>query len=47
MYQCVYKVKPRFISADSKPESRGGDAIVYNVVGERVGTTLEMKQNEA
>ena len=29
------------------PESGGGDAIVYDVVGERVGTTLEMKQNEA
>ena len=45
VYQCVYK--PRFISADCKPESGGGDAIVYDVVDERVGTTLEMKQNEA
>ena len=47
VYQCVYKVKPRFISADRKPESGGGDAIVYDVVDERVGKTLEMKQNEA
>ena len=39
--------KPRFISADHKPESGGGDAIVYDVADERVGTTLEMKQNEA
>ena len=45
VYQCVYK--PRFISAGHKPESGGGDAIVYDVVDERVGTTLEMKQNEA
>ena len=44
VYQCVYKVKPRFISADRKPESGGGDAIVYDVVDERVGTTLKMKQ---
>ena len=25
----------------------GGDAIVYDVIDERVGTELEMKQNEA
>ena len=47
VYQCVYKVKPRFISADCKPESGSGDAVVYDAVDERVGTTLEMKQNEA
>ena len=47
VYECVYKVKPRFINTDGKPESRGGDATVYDVVDERVGTTLEMKQNEA
>ncbi len=45
IYQCVYK--PRFISADRKPESGGGDATVYDVVDEKVGTTLEMEQNEA
>ena len=39
--------KPKFISADRKPESGDGDATVYDVVDERVGTTLEMKQNEA
>ena len=26
---------------------RGGDAIVYDVVKEREGTVLEMRQNEA
>ena len=45
VHQCVYK--PRFISADRKPESGDGDGTVYDVVDERVGTTLEMKQNEA
>ena len=30
VYQCAYK--PRFISAGHKPESGGGDAIMYDVV---------------
>ena len=31
----------------NQTEAGGGEAIVYEVVDERVGTTLEMKQNEA
>ena len=30
-----------------KPESGSADATVYDVVDERVRTTLEMKENEA
>ena len=49
-YQCVYK--PRLISratgSTSRVEpARGDEAIVYDVVDERMGTTLEMKENEA
>ena len=58
IYQCFYKPKLRSISAITVTVTGGdhsqregvtgsGDAIVYEVVDERVGTTLEMKQNEA
>ena len=41
VYQCV--CKPRYIHAGRKLEP----AAVYDVVNERVGTALEMKENEA
>ena len=56
VYQCVYKYKPGLIqksqavvgSAGLREDiTGGGDAIVYDVVDERVGTALEMKKNEA
>ena len=56
IYQCFYKPRLRSISATivtatdgdhNQTEAGGGEAIVYEVVDERVGTTLEMKQNEA
>ena len=54
VYQCVYK--PRLIQKSQAVVggaglrgdiTGGGDAIVYDVVDERVGTALEMKKNEA
>ena len=52
VYQCVYKPKLRstagVIGAGlSDNVSRHGDVIVYDVINERVETSLEMKQNEA
>ena len=58
IYQCFYKPRLRSISATTVTVTGGdhsqregvtgsGDAIVYEVVDERVGTTLEMKENEA
>ena len=45
VYQYVHK--PRLLHADYKLEPGGGDTTVYDVVDERVGTTLEMKRNKA
>ena len=56
VYQCVYKPKLRSFTAvtgrdhdwsEKEDDTRGGDAIVYDVVDERVGTAVEMKENEA
>ena len=58
IYQCFYKPRLRSSSATTVTVTGGdhsqregvtgsGDAIVYKVVDERVGTTLEMKENEA
>ena len=50
VYQCVYKrrlTRLAFGGASQKVEGGDGDAIVYDVVDERVGTALEMKDNEA
>ena len=58
IYQCFYKPRLRSISATTVTVTGGdhsqrenvtgsGDAIVYEVVDERVGTILEMKENEA
>ena len=55
VYQCVYKYKPRLIQKSqavvggagfSGDITGGGDAIVYDVVDERVGTAPVMKPNE-
>ena len=50
--QCLYKPRLKSAVAQGGTDQRddvtgGGDAIVYDVVDERVGTALEMKQNEA
>ena len=55
VYLCLYKPRLRSAVAQGGTDQRydvtgaggGGDAIVYDVVDERVGTALEMKQNEA
>ena len=53
VYQCLYKPRLRSSTVtqggtDQRDDvTGGGDAIVYDVVDERVGTALEMKQNEA
>ena len=56
VYRCVYKPKLRSFRAvtagdhdqsEREDVTRGGDAIVYDVVDERVGTAVEMKENEA
>ena len=55
VYQCVYKRRlkshaVRYIAggADLEGDITGGvDNVVYDVVGKRVGTALEMKKNEA
>ena len=54
VYQCLYKPRLRSAVAQGGTDQRddvtgagGGDAIVYDVVDERVGTALAMKQNEA
>ena len=52
VYHCVYKTKLRSSAEISgsglKDDVNGcGDAIVYDVVNERVQTALEMNQNEA
>ena len=57
VYQCVYKPKLRSFTAvavrdhnrsEREDNTRGGDdTIVYDVVNERVGTAVEMKENEA
>ena len=47
------RLKPSTVTQDGTDQrddvtgAGGGDAIVYDVVDERVGTALEMKQNEA
>ena len=47
VYQCVYK--PKLTTRASASANKADDAIVYDVVDERVGTrtVLEMKENEA
>ena len=53
VYQCVYKPRLRSFTEISRDHSQreevigGGDATVYDVVDERVGTALEMNENEA
>ena len=55
VYLCLYKPRLRSFTVtkggtyqrDDVTGAGGGDAIVYDVVDERVGTALEMKQNEA
>ena len=56
VYQCVYKPKVKSFRAvtvrdhdrtEKEDVTRGGDAIVYDVVDKRVGIALEMKENEA
>ena len=45
VYHCVYR--PKLMSAGhQRPESGSADATVYDIVDERVRTTLEMKENE-
>ena len=33
--------------SEREDDTRGGDAIVYDVIDKRVGAALEMKENEA
>ena len=58
VYQCFYKPRlmrsspvvqdgPGQTDDVTTAGGRGGDAIVYDVVKEREGTVLEMRQNEA
>ena len=52
VYQCVYKPKLKSsagVSGEGWTDdvNRCGDAIVYDVVNERVETSLEMEHNEA
>ena len=54
VYLCLYKPRLRSFTVtqggrDQRDDVTAGvgDAIVYDVVDERVGTALEMKQNEA
>ena len=52
VYQCLYKPRLKSAVAQGGTDQRGdttggGDAIVYDVVDERVGTELKIKQSEA
>ena len=57
VYQCVYKSKLRSLMATAVTSVRGhnqresingqGDSVVYEIVDQRVGTMMEIKENEA
>ena len=52
VYQCLYKPRLKSAVAQGGTYQRGdvtggGDAIVYDVIDERVGTGLKIKQSEA